>query len=383
MLVRSMSRKEASFAQLIAYVSREVSDGDFAIHHNVLARIQSDLVDEFNDNAKLLRKRKNGTVMFHEIVSIKRPKGLSDSAQKMALRDIAEHYIAARAPHNLVYGGLHDDHKGHLHYHLVISSNPLGIARRHWLTKKKFRAIAIGLEQRVLKTYPELEQTVAINKTAAIKISSKEQAVKVRTRKASNNELLANDLSKVFQQSKSLKDLRTALKERQFNLYQRGKAIGVIKTDTGRKHRLTTLGIMNDYEAMKQRLQVLARKPGKLARQLPKDDQKAKPVLTELRPQDQTMREREMDIFGVLQIGSGFLDVLSMTQDPTALSTKDKEEISKRAASNEALKEKILKTKKKKTDLQIITEARKAEMKKIRQQKQKSKRKAKSNVRLS
>ena len=166
------------------------------------------------------------------------------------------------------------------------------------------------------------------------------------------------------------------MKDRQYELYQRGKAVGIINTQTGRKHRLATMGVMDDYTAMKQRLQVLARKPGKLARQLPKTEPHSNKSVTELRPHNQDVKEPEMDIFGILQIGSGALDFLSMTQDAGARSTNEKTEASHSSAS----KEKSLSAKNNKSDLEIIVEARKAEMRKLRQEKQKSKSKAKVNT---
>lgn len=118
-----MSRKEASFAQLISYIERGASQPSWRIRHNLFARDPDAIRTEFEQNADLLARRKNGVFLYHEIISITRAEGVSEELQKAGLREIAERYIAERCPENLVFGNLHDD-KGHsLHYHLLISSN--------------------------------------------------------------------------------------------------------------------------------------------------------------------------------------------------------------------------------------------------------------------
>ena len=155
-----MSRKDATFAQLVTYICRDhAADQRFALTHNILAQDQAGITNELEHNGRLLKTRKNGVVLYHEVISITRGRSLSEDAQKQALRKIALDYVKQRAPKCLAYGMLHADHKDHLHYHLVISANEHGQSKRHSLTKAQFRCIQIGLEQRVLTQQPLLEQT--------------------------------------------------------------------------------------------------------------------------------------------------------------------------------------------------------------------------------
>ena len=123
MIIKSMSRKEPSFGQLLAYVSRDASDQRYELRHNLMSRDMAAMTAEMELNAGFLPKRKNGVVMYHEILSITRSTRLSTDEQKEILRDIAQDYLKARAPSSLAFATLHQDKADQLHYHFVISAN--------------------------------------------------------------------------------------------------------------------------------------------------------------------------------------------------------------------------------------------------------------------
>jgi len=131
------------------------------VRHNVMGRGADPIRAEFEKNAALLKKRKNGVYLYHEIISITRAQGIDDKAQQELLHQIVQHYIEARCPENLVYGGLHQDKDHSHHFHLMISSNRAGETGRLRLTKKQFRDIQVQLEAHVLEKHPELEQQIA------------------------------------------------------------------------------------------------------------------------------------------------------------------------------------------------------------------------------
>ena len=135
MIIKSMSRKVPSFGQLLGYIDREQGQEDFAVRHNLLGRDHDSIRAEFERNAELLQKRKNGTYLFHEIISITRAQGLSAQEQKQRLHEISQEYISARCPDSLVYGGLHQDKDHSYHMHLMISANRANEVKRQRLTK--------------------------------------------------------------------------------------------------------------------------------------------------------------------------------------------------------------------------------------------------------
>lgn len=145
MIVKSMSRKVPSFGQLIGYIDRDEGQEGYRIRHNVWGRNPDLIRAEFEQNGELLAKRKNGVYLYHEIISITRAKGLSPDEQMARLHDIAENYIAARCPDNLVFGGLHQDKDHSYHYHLMISAKGEVFAETSgYMQSKGFKVIAIN-----------------------------------------------------------------------------------------------------------------------------------------------------------------------------------------------------------------------------------------------
>lgn len=70
MIVKSISRKTKSFAQLMRYMTRDDANRDHDLYHHLDAENPQALVSQFEANAALLKARKNGNILYHEIVSI-------------------------------------------------------------------------------------------------------------------------------------------------------------------------------------------------------------------------------------------------------------------------------------------------------------------------
>lgn len=243
MIVKSMSRKVPSFGQLIGYIDRDEGQEPYRIRHNVFARDPELIRAEFEQNGDLLQKRKNGVYLYHEIISITRAKGLDAEGQKIRLRDIAESYIAARCPDNLVFGGLHEDKEHSYHYHLMISANRAGETGRLRLTKAQFREVQVGLERHVLETYPELEQKIAIEKRSDRGRKKGEAELERRTGKRPKREEVLERVLAAYEVSDDRQSLLDALGRENLDLYVRGKNLGVVDLESGKKHRLKTLDL--------------------------------------------------------------------------------------------------------------------------------------------
>lgn len=241
MIIKSMSRKVPSFGQLLGYIDRETDHEAFTLRRNLYGRDHDAIRAEFETNAELLQKRKNGVYLFHEIISITRAKGLTPEDQKQRLYEIAQEYIAARCPDNLVYGGLHQDKDHSYHMHLMISANKAGDLKRQRLTKHQFREIQVQLEAHVLRTYPELEQKLAIGKKSEHGRNKGEVELERRTGKLPKREETLKRIRRAYDTSTDRESLISALRQEGFDLYVRGKNIGVIDLEDGKKHRLKTL----------------------------------------------------------------------------------------------------------------------------------------------
>jgi hypothetical protein len=252
-----MSRKVPSFGQLIEYMSDiDKSDEQYNVYQNIYARNSEDIEQEFKQNADAMFKRKNGVYLYHEILSITKSKNLEDKKQKEILRNIAYEYAQKRAAHNLIFATLHDDHDEHLHYHFIISANALGESKKTRMSKAQFDKFKKNLEARTLKQYPELEQKIIINKQAGEKLSNKGSEQKRRTGKTPQRDLLKEKLQTILAQADSKQAFLDALDKDNYEVYVRGKTIGILDKANNRKHRLKTLGILEDFEAMSARIQL-------------------------------------------------------------------------------------------------------------------------------
>ena len=249
MIIKSMSRKEASFDQLIEYLGRDSARvEDFELYQNLFARDQNGLIDEFEDNAAFLKTRKNGNFMYHEILSVSPSAQLSREQQKDILRKIAEKYMAERAKYNLVYAVLHDDHEHHLHYHFLISANEMRDQKRTRLSKTKFDKIKKDLERHVLQKFPEMEQEKLIGNKSKVRVSQKELDMKRRTGKPSKKDLVRITLDDIFEKSGSAEDFYKRMAAAGFEIYERKKIVGVRVLGQKNPHRLKTLGCLGGLE---------------------------------------------------------------------------------------------------------------------------------------
>ena len=277
MIIKSMSRKEPSFTELYDYITREGDfDPNFTYTQNFILRDRENILNEFENNSKLLPKRANGNYLYHEIISITRAKGISEKKQKAILQDLVCQYSKGRAKDCLVFGGLHDEKDDNLHFHLIISANKQGDNKRFRLKKSEFDKIKKQVEIYTLERYPELEQKKLISKdkTSLAKTSNKEQELKRRTKKPSQKDIFKSKLTGIFDKSLDKQDFFDNLQTAQIEIYTRGKTIGFLDIENNRKHRLKTLGLESEFEAINNTLSAQHKEPEKVQ---PEKQTKAKP----------------------------------------------------------------------------------------------------------
>jgi hypothetical protein len=270
MIIKSMSRKEPSFGQLVAYMSDEKSDRAFDLHHHVFTRDPGDIAAEFEKNARLLGKRKGGNYLFHEILSLDTRECGQGREVKEKLRLLAFEYIERRCARNMVYGAMHRDHEGHLHYHLMISVNERGEKKRLRFSPGQFDRTKREMERYSRQKYPELKQPEVMDqspedrdKRRDQRKSQKQQEMEKRGAKLTKKEQLAQELRGMMAYAKSQAEFERLLQDRGFTLRQRGKhwVLDPIARDGETKklrpHRFSTLGIHADYEAFLDRVELV------------------------------------------------------------------------------------------------------------------------------
>ena len=262
MIPKSLSRKSPSFSQLIAYMNSEKADERFDLHQHCFARRDDALAREFYDNSQLLGRRKNGNYLYHEILSITIEDGVDREHAKACLRELALKYMEDRCPTNMVYGCLHDDHRDHVHYHLMISANERGGTNRHRLTKGRFDQIKRDLETHTLEKYPELKQRKVITaEREEKKLSRKASELKRQSKKLERYDFVRTTIFQTMAEAQSLESFKERLADKNFAYYRRGKHHGVEVTHPdGRveKYRFATLGVAQEYELYQETLRRLS-----------------------------------------------------------------------------------------------------------------------------
>jgi len=237
MIIKSLSRATKSFEALYKYLTREENSLLNAFNLYADPHNKKEVIKEFLDNAEYLKKAKGKNYLYHEIISLNQ-NTLSIKEQQNILIDLVDKYISLRAENNLTFTALHTD-KDNLHIHLMISANELEGARRVRLSKKEFSTIQKELETYTNNIYPQLGKTKHYNKDLN-KIKSKK-------------ELLKSALQELFNKSSSKENFKHLSEELKFEFYVRGKTVGVIYE--GRKHRLKTLGMIEQYESLLKKLE--------------------------------------------------------------------------------------------------------------------------------
>ena len=130
--------------------------------------------------------------------------------------------------------------------------------KRLRLSKEKFSQFKKDLELRVLDKYPELEQKKLISKEPGLdkeigeKLSNKGAELKRRTGKTSQKDNVKDRLRAVFSSSKNKADFFNGLENENLSIYVKGNTIGILDKATERKHRLKTLGMLDEFNAISQ-----------------------------------------------------------------------------------------------------------------------------------
>lgn len=275
MIIKSMGRKastkmsgtrngKSSFANLVQYMTRGDEDEETK---NVLwhgfyghAGMNSQEIEfVFEENAKFLKERKNGNILYHEILSFSRGYTLEGEKLERAVTDIGQEYLRLRAEKQMAFGAIHKN-TDHIHLHLMISANAIGKSQRMRLSKAEFAEIQKATEAYTLTHYSELAQAPIYDRERPrerLKTQVHEQAMKSRTGELSRKEALKVKLHSLFEIATSREELNRLFQAEGLSFYTRGKSTGVLLRDAEgkeHKHRMTTLGVSEHYQITIERL---------------------------------------------------------------------------------------------------------------------------------
>ena len=257
MIIKSMSRKNPSFGKLLAYFSEADQPGK-PFGHNLSANVfDTEAVrQEFLENYRYLPPRKNGNVLYHEVLSfsdLDRPKVTQE-----IIENLTHKYLDLRAPFALSYAQAHFQETGCAHVHVMISANNRGSHRRVSLSRAAFAQVKRQLEKYQKAKYPFLEHSVVFDSSkrrqTRVRQTRREsererRLLKVGRREPSRKEQLRDLIGEEISRVNSLEALNLRLKLMGLQMYQHGKLFCVLdhvgnptSSAAGRRYRLKTLG---------------------------------------------------------------------------------------------------------------------------------------------
>ena len=263
MIIKSMARKTRSFGQLLRYLNAPAQTGPALLHNlrcrdDDLAQIEGELLD----NSRLLSERKNGNYLYHEVLSF----GVGDRevVTPALLEDLTRRYLELRAPRALAYAKAHLE-AANPHVHLLISANNVGSSRRLRLSRRGFDRVKHQLEAVQRQQYPQLEHSLVCgpDRNRRRARGRREGERERRQRRVGSNSLSKKErLGQLIRSTLSIAtsgtDCFRRLQAHGFELYRRGKFVGVRSTDGGRSYRLRTLGLAEEFDQALERWHRLA-----------------------------------------------------------------------------------------------------------------------------
>jgi hypothetical protein len=161
MIVKSYSRKSASFRAVLRYVTRHGRAAGACLLLNLPGCDPGDMnavSRAFQENACSLPPRRGGVVLYHEYLSFH--PGDTPVLTPAIIRDLTVRYLTLRAPGFPAWGAIHLD-RPHPHIHLLIAANRPGRSRKLRLSRGEFAAVKRELEAYQRERYPQLKHSFA------------------------------------------------------------------------------------------------------------------------------------------------------------------------------------------------------------------------------
>lgn len=260
MIVKSMTRKTASFSQLLEYVNRSKTNRIKPILHNLRTKGDEvkEIEKEFRANASHCLKRVNGIVLYHEVLALAGED--RELATPEILLDLGRKYLELRASQALAFGAVHLE-QSTPHLHFVISGNLIESSKKLRLSKREFDQVKRELERYQRERYPFLEHSVVFQEKerdrGRVQTTPTEQERARRIKEQGKREL--SDKEKARERflacliATSQEEFESKLRENGIEMYVRGSTAGIQDSATRLKFRLRTLGVLEQYQKTKER----------------------------------------------------------------------------------------------------------------------------------
>ncbi len=246
MIIKSTSRKDREFDQIIAYLHKEGEVGEAAITyvHNmdVLPDDLKGMIEALKQNDSYRRLRKNSIGFYHDIISFSPEDSAAIRQNPGLLRDLVEQYVRLRCPHALAVARVHIE-EDHIHIHVVISANERESGKSVRISRADFAKIKDRLRSYQQEQYPELQYSYrgrGEGLRSVEHVTDVSRRMNKQGRRQSRKVSVAQKLVAALSTAKNPAQFLKHLKEHQLQVYQlRQQWRGLIHQ--GRKYRFSTL----------------------------------------------------------------------------------------------------------------------------------------------
>lgn len=266
MIVKSFSRSNTSFGQLLAYIDREADNEQGYIRH-LLGRDKAEIEQEFLRNAEYIKESRGKNFLYHTVLSFSRDSQpfLSDEI----LFDLSAQFLDLYNPDAMAYANIHKSEDKQPHVHIMHSANGLGERKRHIHSKETYRQIKLLLQEYQKVHYPFLEQSLVIHGKGKTK-KSKDSIRRIQGRgQTPDLQHLQNKIDKAFHSAQSKTDFLSRIRASGLELYKYRERFNGIRYK-GRKYRFARLGVhkekmleLHQRERYLQRTKELRKNPHK------------------------------------------------------------------------------------------------------------------------
>lgn len=244
MIIKSTTRKQASFRQLLNYLlNKDKSEIGFTLTHNLRGKTIDEWVKEFQQNESFRKhRRSNSVILSHEILSWH--KHDSDFINPEVLKELTSTYIQHRNPNGLYVAVAHLEEAKHYHVHIVVSGVEYRSGKSMRMSKQDFAQLKRKMEAYQRERFPRLAFSQVEHGNKRPYAKEKEFQAKRRKQKLGSRERLILLLEEAYGQASSLEVFLKLISGKGIEPYYRaGKLTGVWHGINGnRKYRLNKLG---------------------------------------------------------------------------------------------------------------------------------------------
>ncbi|MGV3598227.1 MAG: relaxase/mobilization nuclease domain-containing protein [Bacteroidota bacterium] len=255
MILKSLSRKTPSFAQLVKYILQEhdkpAPDGlvRFIYTKNLQGTTVEEWITELETNESYrLRRTKNQVYLNHVIISwhvLDR-----ENITTVMLKDIAQEFANRRGIAQYIAAPHYSQNAVHLH---ILHGIEFRTGRSLRISKAKFAEIKRELESIQRERYPEIQHsTIDHDKKNKDRSHDAEYHIKQRIG-TTHKEFLKQAIVQALTIAASPEELKQILLEQGITVYERGNKLqGVLAPETNRKHRFSKLGMEDRVKELQE-----------------------------------------------------------------------------------------------------------------------------------